>query len=588
MDIRTINSNLIVRDNADNTKSIQGYALLFNQPSQPMPFIEYISPNALNGVDLSNVLLLYGHDFNNILARTDAGTLTLTVDGKGLFFNAQLANTTLANDVYNDIQAGNLKGCSFGFTIADNGDVWDTDANGNTIHRISQIATLDEVSVTPIPAYTETSVQVQRSLDKYLKGVKAMAENKETETKETVEEPKDETVEEKREDKATVESKDNTNKVVLDDEVRSSLTALKDEVRSLKAEFDKKAKEEAKHADDHHEGKKDDKFDKNKEDKGEKRDMKDITPNHIDKVAEEKRDFADFLKNGKLTRDVTGIGLANGQVLIPQTILPAENEPHQFPRLGSLVRTIAVKTTTGKLPLFMDNNGLLTEHTEFQPTTESQMPDIQPILWDLKTYTGKYTFSQDLITDSSYNWETELASQLVELRDNTDDSLIINALTNGVSAVSSSDLVSDLKTALNVNLKPIDSRNASVVMSQSAFNALDQMKDGMGRPLIQPDVTKSMANTILGKTVVVVDDTLFPSAKAGDINIIVAPLQKAVINFKSTEITGKFMDSYDVWYKILGIYLREDVEQARKDLITYIHGTKTAAATTTAATTASK
>lgn len=164
-------------------------------------------------------------------------------------------------------------------------------------------------------------------------------------------------------------------------------------------------------------------------------------------------------------------------------------------------------------------------------------------------------------------------SRLLELRDNTNDQQIITALTNKVTAVNvAEDLVGGLKTALNVTLKPTDSAAASIVLSQSAFNALDQMKDSMGRPLVQPDVTKSTGQSILGKTVVTIDDLLFPSAKAGDINMIVAPLEKAVINFKNNEITGRFMDTYDVWYRLLGIYLRQDVVQARKDLIVYLKG----------------
>ena len=82
---------------------------------------------------------------------------------------------------------------------------------------------------------------------------------------------------------------------------------------------------------------------------------------------------------------------------------------------------------------------------------------------------------------------------------------------------------------------------------------------------------------IVGKSVVVVDDTLFPAAKNGDANIVIAPLQKAIINFKNNEITGKLIDTYDIWYQLLGMYLRQDVVQARKDLITLIASTKATA-----------
>ncbi|MCT0508705.1 phage major capsid protein [Lactococcus cremoris] len=282
--------------------------------------------------------------------------------------------------------------------------------------------------------------------------------------------------------------------------------------------------------------------------------------------------FADYLKTGEV-RDVTGIALKDGKVIIPETILTPEKEVHQFPRLGSLVRTESVTTTTGKLPIFNNSTDLLTAHTEYGQTTKNATPVITPILWDLKTYTGGYVFSQELISDSSYDWQAELQSRLIELRDNTDDSLIITALTDGIKKTTSTDLLGDLKKVLNVTLKPQDSAAASIVMSQSAYNLFDMATDAMGRPLLQPNVTAATGYTLLGKTVVIVDDKLFPSASAGDVNIIVAPLKKAVINFKLTEITGQFQDTYDIWYKQLGIFLRQNVVQARKDLIVNLTGT---------------
>ena len=109
--------------------------------------------------------------------------------------------------------------------------------------------------------------------------------------------------------------------------------------------------------------------------------------------------FADYLKTGEV-RDVTGIALKDGKVIIPETILTPEKEVHQFPRLGSLVRTESVTTTTGKLPIFNNSTDLLTAHTEYGQTTKNATPVITPILWDLKTYTGGVEFYS--ATDTSY------------------------------------------------------------------------------------------------------------------------------------------------------------------------------------------
>lgn len=315
-----------------------------------------------------------------------------------------------------------------------------------------------------------------------------------------------------------------------------------------------------------------------KENETEKRGVQDMKKQVVPTVSEnETAAFEEFLKTGEV-RDASGLALQDGAVIIPETIMTPEHEQHQFPRLGNLVRKVAVSTTTGKLPVFMTSTDTLKPHTEYAPTDKGATPEIKPILWDLNTYTGAYAFSQELISDSSYNWEAELRSRLVELRDNTDDSLIMAALTNGVTAVASSDPVSALKTALNVTLKPQDSQSASIILSQSAYDIIDQIVDGEGRPLLQPAVANATGYSILGKTVVIVDDNLFPK----NVNAIVAPLNKAVINFKLAEITGQFQDTYDIWYKQLGIFLREDVVQARKDLIINLNLSKPAATPTQA------
>lgn len=621
-DIRTflIHDLTISRDTSSGGRQISGYAVMFNQPSKPLPFIEYISPSAFKDVDMTEVQLLYAHDYDNILARVDSGTLSLKVDDKGLFFSAQIPDTTLGNDVYENIGNGNLKGLSFSADIAPGGDNWDTQDDGTVIHTINQFAHLSEISLTSIPAYTETSVQVSRDYKEVLRDMDNNDKTAPTPDQPTNGLSKTEVLEflqkllgEKQGNQDSGSDAADTGQPSDDDTQRAdnpkkdndTPTPAPAEKPAANQSAEKPAKpapapaanpapaekpaekpapaantdsDDSGNEDDDHKQKQPVSRDANPTEK--EVNKMDITPKNQDKKNTVVRDFANFLKTGQVAdsirRDTTGVGLSDGSVIIPETILTPEHEQHQFPRLGSLVRTIKVSTTTGKLPVFQTSDDKLSLHTEFTPSQRHAAPEIVPINWDLKTYTGNYAFSQDLISDSSYNWQSELSQRLQELKDNTQDWLIMGQLTNGVNAVKSTDLIKDMKTALNVTLKPQDSAAATIVLSQSAFNELDQMTDKEGRPLVQPDVTKATGKAILGKTAVVVDDLLFPAAKAGDTNVIISPLQKSIINFQNNEITGQFQDSYDIWYKILGIYLREDVVQARKDLITMI--------TTTAAT----
>lgn len=576
-DVRTLTTDLTTRSSDDNGMTVEGYAMLYDQPSVPMPFVEYIDRGALDNVDLSKVLLLYGHDLNSVLARSDAENLQLRADDKGLWFQATLPDTTLGRDTYTNVANGNLKGCSVGFKIGD--DKWLQGNDGTVIHHIQSFDQLVEVSITPIPAYTETSVDVQRSLEAFMKG-----EHKVEIDYDKLADAVADKLEQRSAEQTDIETTDETDKQDAETTEEPVEEPQENEEESADDSADSDDKPAEKHAE--KPAKKVEKPAEKVEKRSEPHAEIVTTENEELKEGTEMRElhganestkdqFAHFLKTGEITRDNTsgGIGLTNGQVLIPQDILPAEHEQHQFPRLGNLVRQIAVKHTTGKLPVFQPGSGKLALHTELQSTANSTSPEIKEILWNLKTYTGRYVFTRELMDDSDYNWEAELQSRLVELRDNTEDDLIVTQLTNGVTAVKPTNLVDDLKLILDSKLKPYDSNAASIVLSQSAFAQLDQMKDTEGRPLVQPNVTLGTGNVILGKTVTVVDDTLFPNAKQGDVNIVVTPLQKAVIKFKSNEITGQFVDTNDIWYEALGIYMREDVVQANKDVINWVSST---------------
>lgn len=165
-------------------KKLSGYAIVWNTPSKDLGgFKEIVSPDALKNVDLSNVLMLNDHDYTQVLASVKAGTLKLTPDDKGLYFEANLPDTTTASDVFANVQAGNLDSCSFSFDVDDGSDTWDKDDQGNVTRTINQIKDLFDVSVVAVPAYDSTSVDADdsnnqnvkvdtRSYEKFMQGEK--------------------------------------------------------------------------------------------------------------------------------------------------------------------------------------------------------------------------------------------------------------------------------------------------------------------------------------------------------------------------------------------------------------------------------
>ena len=162
-EVRTQLDNIEIRDDeVSGGRIITGYPIVFNKPSENLGgFIEYVESGALKGVSMDSVYLIYGHDFNNVLARNDAGTLKLSIDKTGLLFEATLPNTTLANDVLENIRVGNIRGMSFGFTVAD--ESWEYGKNDDPdIRHVKQIDELFEITLTPIPAYKDTTVAIAK------------------------------------------------------------------------------------------------------------------------------------------------------------------------------------------------------------------------------------------------------------------------------------------------------------------------------------------------------------------------------------------------------------------------------------------
>ena len=161
-EVRIQLNEIEIRDDEGSGRVITGYPIVFNKPSENLGgFIEYVDPGALKNVSMDNVYLIYGHEFNNVLARKDAGTLELSIDKTGLLFKATLPNTTLANDVLENIRVGNIQGMSFGFTVAD--ESWEYGKKDDPdIRRVKQIDELFEITLTPIPAYKDTTVAIAR------------------------------------------------------------------------------------------------------------------------------------------------------------------------------------------------------------------------------------------------------------------------------------------------------------------------------------------------------------------------------------------------------------------------------------------
>jgi HK97 family phage prohead protease len=139
------------------------YAAVFDSPSEPLPFTEYIRTGAFQRSlkTRNEVKMFMNHNMDHILASTRSGTLRLTEDSKGLLAEAKLPETTVGRDLSVLMQRGDVHSMSFGFSVPPNGDKWSSDGSTRELHQIR----LHEVSVvTGFPAYEATTADV-RTID---------------------------------------------------------------------------------------------------------------------------------------------------------------------------------------------------------------------------------------------------------------------------------------------------------------------------------------------------------------------------------------------------------------------------------------
>jgi len=158
------------RSAEDGTMRLAGYAAVFNESSVPLPFKESIAPGAFRKTltETPDVRLLINHE-GLPLARSKNGTLKLNEDDRGLYFEAELADTTEARDIYKLVERGDVDQMSFGFRVIR--QKWSDDRSRRVLTEVSLAD--GDVSVVTYPAYPTTTVEAREKIAKALEAAKS-------------------------------------------------------------------------------------------------------------------------------------------------------------------------------------------------------------------------------------------------------------------------------------------------------------------------------------------------------------------------------------------------------------------------------
>lgn len=160
-EVRFIADRPEVRSAEDGPQHITGYASVFGKVSRRLGnFHEKVMPTAFNEalkhLDDVNVVCRYNHKDDMVLGTSQAGTLQLEVDERGLKYDVIPPNCRA--DVLEYVQRGDVRYSSFAFRVPEPGtdDTWGESEYGLPMRCLHNV---DLVDVAPVldPAYKDTS-----------------------------------------------------------------------------------------------------------------------------------------------------------------------------------------------------------------------------------------------------------------------------------------------------------------------------------------------------------------------------------------------------------------------------------------------
>jgi HK97 family phage major capsid protein len=224
----------------------------------------------------------------------------------------------------------------------------------------------------------------------------------------------------------------------------------------------------------------------------------------------------------------------------------------QYVDLSAYFNVESVTTLTGwrVVEQFAAALPLTKSTTEMEErTVEGESPKFNKVDYSLDEYRDFLPVSNTLMQDTPVNIMNYLAgwfSKKLILTHNDIILTLINAIT-GTAVTDKKIVLAAIKTVLNKTLDPAFSATASIFTNQSGLDLLDQLDDGTGRPLLQPDPSSPTAFRVKGRPVVYPSDAHWANMATpdrariaiGDGKSYATLFQRAGFEFSSTNVGGK-------------------------------------------------
>lgn len=201
------------------------------------------------------------------------------------------------------------------------------------------------------------------------------------------------------------------------------------------------------------------------------------------------------------------------------------------------------KKASGKYPVLQRATTKMVSVAELEKNPALAKPEFKDVDWAITTYRGAIPLSQESIDDADVDLVSLVSESISQIKVNTTNDAIAKVLkTFTAKTVKNLD---EIKALLNGGFDP--AYNVSLIVSQSFYQALDTLKDGNGRYLLQDDITAASGKTLLGKPVFVLSDEVLGENKAfiGDFKrgVLFADRKDLGLRWADNELYGQYLQA---------------------------------------------
>lgn len=272
----------------------------------------------------------------------------------------------------------------------------------------------------------------------------------------------------------------------------------------------------------------------------------------------EVRGFLEYLRSKEtraLPESFEGVKSADASAIIPEEIITkAKMLPETVVDLRNMITRQKVTHAMGKYPILKANEAVLATVEELKKNPDLEGPAFEEVKYEVETYRGQIAVAEEALQDSDDDLSGIIARHIQRQGLNTANKAIVAKLKEAKAVAATS--IDDLKTQVNTGFDP--AYNLEFIVSQSFFNALDQMKDANGRYLLEDDIKAQSGKSLLGRKVTVLADKLIGTAEGDKVAFLGQPDAFAVF-FDRVDTTVRWVE-HQYFGQVLAVAMRFDCE----------------------------